>query len=472
MPRPDDAIWTERLIGRWPCLRTLIVGIGAAWSLCGTAALAVSAEQNRAPNLVLILADDLGYGDLSSYGAPDARTPNIDRLGKQGVRFTQHYASAPECTPTRTALLTGRYPQRVGGMECAIGTGNVGRYDDAARLAGQHELGLPPDMAVLPRVLAAAGYRCGIFGKWHLGYDAKFNPLEFGFDRFFGCLGGNVDYFTHKELSPLPVLYAGRRAVERDGYMTHLITDAAVEFLDESSDKPFFLYLPYTSPHFPFQAPGDGDKQFTEENFTQGTRATYVKMLEDLDAQVGRVVAELQRRKQLEDTVVIFASDNGAMAPGRNLPFRDYKSKLFEGGIRAPLLVQAPGRIKPGTECRLPCLTMDLTPSLIALAEAKPAGDWTPDGIDLIGHVIRGEQDFMRSLFWRARRGERTERAVRYGDLKYLHRRLDDGTVEEYLFDLAADPDEQNNLLPKRSEDAGLLKDQLSKWEQRVKPVR
>jgi arylsulfatase A len=217
---------------------------------------ATSAQAAEKPNIVLILADDMGYGDLGCYGHPVAKTPHIDRLARQGVRFTQHYANGPECSPTRTALLTGRYQQRAGGLECAIGTGNVGRYDDAIRLAQKGELGLPAEQAVIPGALQDAGYACGIFGKWHLGYEPKFHPVEHGWDAFFGYLGGNVHYFNHRELSDLHVLYRGREPVSAEGYMTHLITDASIDFMKRHQDRPFFLFVSHECPHFPFQGPG------------------------------------------------------------------------------------------------------------------------------------------------------------------------------------------------------------------------
>ena len=186
------------------------------WLFLLTCLLSMSQALAEQPNFVLILADDLGYGDLGCYGHPEAKTPVLDQLARDGVRFSQHYSNGPECSPTRTALLTGRYQQRVGGLECAIGTGNVGRYDDAIRLANKQDLGLPVDDAVLPRALRAVNYRCGIFGKWHLGYEAKFNPIEYGWNEFFGYLGGNVHYFDHRETSDLHVLFNGRQPVERE----------------------------------------------------------------------------------------------------------------------------------------------------------------------------------------------------------------------------------------------------------------
>ncbi|CAN5902351.1 hypothetical protein BH23PLA1_BH23PLA1_30440 [soil metagenome] len=286
-----------------------------------TTDLSFSRADDR-PNLVLILADDLGHGDLGCYGATDARTPALDRLAEQGVRFTQHYANGPECTPTRTALLTGRYQQRVGGLECAIGVGNVGRYDDADRLAQAGELGLPPESTVLPSSLKNAGYEAVIFGKWHLGYDPKFHPLRHDWDAFFGVIGGNMDYFRHVELSPLPVFFENELPIHQEGYATHLITDQAVEFLrNRQRDQPFFLYVPYIVPHTPIQGPDDADKVMTAANWNEGTREDYVAMVEDMDSQIGRILLALDEAGLTEESIVVFTSDNGGTNLARNDPF-------------------------------------------------------------------------------------------------------------------------------------------------------
>lgn len=426
------------------------------------------------PNIIFMLADDLGYGDLPAFGAQDVRTPNLDRLAVEGVKFTQAYANGPECTPSRTAIFTGRHPQRPGGLECPLGTGNVGRYDDAIRLRAQNDLGLPPRMAVLAPGLKAAGYTTALVGKWHLGYEAKFNPLDQGFDRFFGILGGNVDYYRHVELSDLPVFMEDRAVVTRCGYMTDLFRDEAVAFVRQQNEKqPFFLMLSFTAPHFPFQPPGAPDEPMpTSEQWTKGTRANYVKMIENMDEAVGAVMKTLTERGMEENTLIVFASDHGAMEPGSNAPWRDYKETLFDGGIRTPVLARWPGKLKAGSVEERPWMLMDLTASFMKLADALP-----PDGRPLDGHpvlvdVIAGRESPARDFFWRARRGERTWRAVRSGDLKWIGKSDAGGDSEEWLFDLHADPTEMRDVKGERSADLMRLKALVSAWEDEVKAER
>ncbi len=455
-----------------PARLLLLLVVLAATPAMGQAKAASADVQHPRTNLVFILVDDMGYGDLSCYGAPDVRTPRIDRLAAQGVRFTCYYAAGAECTPTRTAFLTGRYPQRVGGLECAIGTGNVGRYDDAIRLAEQHELGLPPQESILANSLKRAGYSTAVFGKWHLGYEPKFNPLQLGFDEFTGILGGNADYFLHTELSPLPVFYRNRRPIRRDGYLTHLITDDAIDYIRRHRRQPFFLYVAYTVPHFPYQGPHDrADKPLPAEKWTAGTREKYVEMLADMDGSVGRLLDALDANGLAERTLVVFSSDHGGTGPGRNEPFRGKKGGLFEGGIRTACLARWPGRIQPGTVCDQPTITMDFTVSLMRIAGAEPPPDRPLDGIDILGHVAERRPTFERTLFWRARRGSRTWKAVRDGRMKYVERR--EGTQQDaWLFDLAADPQEQHDLRGRRPDVVQRLKEKLADWEREVAPRR
>jgi len=435
-----------------------------------SAVLLASSLPAAQPNIVFILADDMGYGDLGCYGHPTAKTPVIDRLAREGVRFTQHYANGPECSPTRTAFLTGRYQQRTDGLECAIGTGNVGRYDDAIRLAKARQLGLPAKQAVLPSALKKPGYSSGVFGKWHLGYEPQFNPLEHGWDDFFGYMGGNVHYFNHRELSDLHVLYRGRLPVYEEGYMTHLITDSSLDFIERNKDRPFFLFVSHETPHFPFQGPGDEKKRVDKSNWTEPDAKTYVAMLEDLDGEVGRVLAALKKHKLEENTLVVFVSDNGGFARAANMgPLSGAKSTTLEGGIRVPLIMRWPGRIKPGTTSSQVSATFDLTRSILNLAGAKVPAEQL-DGFDLVNHITAGRKDFSRTLFWRGKRGERTWSAVRSGDLKYV--RKVEGETSEWLFNLAGDIAEKNDLSSSRPGDLKRLKNLLADWEKDVEVLR
>jgi N-acetylgalactosamine-6-sulfatase len=421
--------------------------------------------QPRRPNFLLILADDLGSGDLTSYGCPDIRTPHIDSIGRRGMRFTQFYASAPVCTPTRTALLTGRYPQRPGGLETAIGLGDVGRYDDAIWLAEQGELGLPPSESVLAAGLKKAGYDTGCFGKWHLGYREKFGPNRHGFDEFFGVLGGATDYFRHIEPDGRHVLYHNDRPVNRRGYLTDLFAEDAMRWLRGRRGRPFFLYLAFNAPHNPFQGPEDAEKKITAANWNTGDRPTFVRMVERMDDRVGAVLEALERSGAVENTVVIFTSDNGGERHGRNAPLRGGKGSLWEGGIRAPCLVCWPGVVREGTTTPQVGLTMDLTATLLAAAGAGSKARL--DGIDL-GPVLAGRQTpFARTVFWRHRRGDAVRKAARDGDLKYV---WDSG--QEALHNLGEDEREQRNLLAAAPDAAARLRAKLAAWEREVQSLR
>lgn len=436
-----------------------------AASALGAAPL-VGAQQVR-PNVVLIVSDDLGASDLSAYGCPDIRTPNIDRIGEQGVRFTQSYSNGPECSPTRSALMTGRYQQRVGGLECAIGIGNVGRYDEADWLAKRGELGLPAEETSIAHMLKTAGYDTACMGKWHLGYGEKFRPMRHGFDEYFGVLGGSTDYFRHVEPDGTPVLYHNDKRVEQSGYITDLLANRAIAWLQRPRQNPYFLYLPFTAPHAPFQGPGDAGKKLTADTWGKGDRATYVRMVQRLDENVGCVLQQLDRMPRTENTLVVFISDNGGHQLARNAPFRGRKGSVWEGGIRVPMLMRWPKVFRAGATCDQVAITMDLAPTFLAAAGAAPPAGRRLDGVDLLPALSGERQRFGRTLFWRAKRAQRVRWAVRDGDLKYVRE-----DAEEGLFDLARDPEEKTDLLASKPELAAELRNKLAAWEREVEAPR
>jgi len=421
--------------------------------------LAAVAAQAR-PNVVLILADDLGSSDLSSYGARDLRTPHIDSLGRDGARFSHFYANAPECSPTRAALMTGRYQQRVGGLECAIGVGNVGRYDEAVWLAERGELGLPPEETSIAAMLKKSGYDTCCSGKWHLGYGDRFSANRHGFDEYFGILGGNADYFTHREDDGTNVLYHNGKPVERTGYITDLFADHAIEWLSRRSrSKPFFLYLPFTAPHSPLQGPKGGA--------STGRRATYIEMVEHMDRRIGDVLAQLDRIGASSNTVVVFMSDNGGpIGQGAtNTPLRGAKSGVFEGGLRVPCLIRWRGVVRPDTVCDQVAITMDLTATLLAAAGIKPARPL--DGVDLAPVLTGKRKPAARTLYWSYKRADNRRYAVRDGDWKYAIDNRD-----EFLFHLRKDPGEKNNLLASESKIVASMKSKLEDWKRATAPAR
>ena len=435
--------------------RSFLQGMG------GLSLGAFGAPASAPPNVLFILADDLGYGDLGCYGSA-TRTPNLDRLAAQGVKFTQFYSNAPECTPTRSALMSGEYQQRFGGLECAIGIGDVGRYDEAIWLQQRGELGLPPAAITMPRILKDSGYDTGMFGKWHLGYLPKFSPNRHGFDEFYGILGGNADYFTHKEESALPCFYHNDKPIQEDGYITDLFTGHAVDWLKKRSGKPFFLYLPYTAPHLPMQGPGDRGQPPDDKS-----RERYRAMVERMDRGVGEVLAQLDRMGAAERTLVIFMSDNGAIPIGSNGPLRGFKSSVWEGGIRMPAMARWPGVIRPGSTTTQVGLGMDWLPTILAAGGLRAPAGKRLDGVDLVPVLKGSRQPFARTVFWRYKRGAVRRKAVRSGDWKYVW-----DTGKDELHNLADDPAEAKDLLRDRPRIADDLRKKLAEWEEDVRAPR
>src|SRR5688572_11870486 len=325
----------------------------------------------RAPNILFILADDLGFGDLSCYGRPDYRTPNLDRLAREGLRFTSNYTAAAVCSPTRVALMTGRYPARL----------PVGLKEPL--VYGDHSVGLPPEHPTPASLLKAAGYSTALIGKWHLGFLPEHGPLRHGFDEFYGILGATVDYFNHRAPPGQLDLHEGNVTVDHAGYMTDLLTDRAVQFVRRRHNAPFYLALHYTAPHWPWEGPGDSaaSRRYrtvadtVKDRYVQGyadggSPRVFAAMMQRLDEGVGRVLRALEDAGHSRDTFVVFTSDNGGERYSFNWPAGAGKGSLRDGGIRVPAIVRWPGRVSAGRTTDQSVITMDWTATMLGLAGA------------------------------------------------------------------------------------------------------
>ena len=435
-------------LGSWPRLPGPLM-----WLLFATVA-----EAQR-PNVVLIITDDVGYGDLSSYGAPDLRTPNIDRLGREGVRLTDFYANAPSCTPTRAALISGRYQQR---------------YRLEGPLSGPStasaEVGLPATGRTLPQLLKNGGYATGLIGKWHLGYKPEFSPSAHGFDYFFGFKSGYIDYYQHTGGDGRPDLFENATPVEVPGYMTDLTTERSIRFVEQNARRPFFLEVAYGAGHWPYQPPDrpstarDNARHLVPHDDDPGTRADYVAMMERADRGVGEILATLDRLGLATNTLVIFTNDNGGEWLARATPLFNRKFTLWEGGIRVPALLRWPGRIPAGQVSGQVGITMDLTASILAATGVSIPPETRLDGIDLIPILAGRTPEVERTLYWRTNFAGISQRAVRMGDWKLL---VEGGNLE-HVFDVRRDLSERTDLAGTRTDLAKRLRALLIAWEATV----
>ena len=412
----------------------------------------------RQPNIVFIVADDLGWADLGVYGQTDYATPHLDGLAAQGVRFTQAYSNSAVCSATRFALITGRYQYRLrGGLEEPI-----------AR-AGRH-IGLPPEHPTLPSLLGAAGYRTALIGKWHLGSLPDFGPLKSGYQKFFGNYSGVIDYFTHKpgvgEQVPRD-LWEDDVPVERVGYYTQLLADEAEAWIGRQDDaQPFFLSLHFTAPHWPWVGPEDEavSRSLTDLfHYDGGNLATYAKMVRSLDAAVGQVLAAIDRRADRDNTLVIFTSDNGGERFSKTWPFTGQKTELLEGGLRVPTLLRWPARLAPQVSPQV-TVTMDWLPTLLAAAGLAPHPDYPSDGQNILPALTGERAPWPRTLYWRYK--AQAQRAVRDGDWKYLKI-----NGNEFLFDVAVDARERANLRRQHADVFERLKEQWAAWNESMLPI-
>lgn len=426
------------------------------------------------PNIVFILADDLGNADLG-YRGGQIKTPNIDKLAKEGVRLESFYGQ-PVCTPARAALMTGRYPMRYGLQTLVI--------------FPSHTYGLPTDERTLPQALKDAGYKTLMVGKWHLGHaDRKFWPNNRGFDHFYGNVVGEVDYFTRERGGVIDWQRNGK-FLEEDGYYTKLIGDEAVKLIDEqNANQPFFLYFASLAPHAPYQAPDQYVKQYA--GVKDETWQKYAGMITGLDDQVGRVVSELEKKGLRDNTIIMFSSDNGGAInalfatgarspeertesggvaldqkpPASNGKFRGGKASLYEGGVRVPAFVNWPAKLRPRV-VNEPLHVVDVMPTLLALAGGRGSPDHPFDGKDMWATLAEGKSSPNEDILIQV---EAVRGAIRKGDWKLIRHATLPGKTEVY--NLATDPDEKWNVADKNPEIVRDLEARLVKYATEQKPA-
>lgn len=422
------------------------------------AAAALQAQPARRPNIIVILADDLGYQDLGFQGSPDIRTPHLDRLAASGLRFTNGYVSHPFCSPTRAGLMTGRYQHRFGHENNMV-------FDPADATAG-----LPLSEITLAEELARAGYATGLVGKWHLGAHPKFHPHKRGFQEMWGFVGGGHDYFHpgapgDPDQHFIPIEFNGKVVPEKE-YLTTALGREAAAFVRRHAHHPFFLYLAFNAPHTPLQAPQSYLRKYP--GIHDPDRRTYAAMVTAMDDAIGETLDALREKGIEDNALVIFLNDNGG-PPGNassNHPLRGTKRTLYEGGVRVPFVVRWPGSPLNGKTSDAPVTSLDILPTALAAAGVKPRAR-ALDGVNLLPS-LEGKAPFAmeRSLYWRTFGGAGA--ALRDGNLKWV-REVGRGAE---LYDLASDPSEKNNLAAARPEEARRLQAKWETWSaQMAKPA-
>ena len=435
-------------------IATLILTISTVLLSIGNVKCDESTRNSSVPNIVLILVDDMGYGDASCYGNTAYETPAVDSLAKQGMRFTDFHSSGTVCSPTRAGLLTGRYQQRAGVPGVIFAGFDQNRHH-----------GLFPSEVTFAELLKEAGYATAVFGKWHLGYHKRFNPIHHGFDRFRGYVSGNIDYISHFDRMEVEDWWAGLELVPEEGYCTHLITEHAVEFIEQNKDRPFCVYVAHECPHSPYQGPDDppvrGPNKQKPVAKTDIPRA-YREMMQEMDRGIGQVVATVDQLGLAERTLVFFLSDNGGTPNGSNGRLRGFKGQVWEGGHRVPAVARWPGRIESGTVCDETCISIDVMPTMLELTGAKVPDGHKLDGTSLVPVLLEGTPLDDRELFW----DYRDRQAMRQGAWKLVTG--EKGQEGAGLYNLADDLAEKHNLaeeLPQRVET--MLKS-IAAWQEDV----
>ncbi len=413
-------------------------------------------------NFVFIVADDLGYADLGCYGGRVPVSPRLDAMARDGLRFTQGYSNSPVCSPTRFAMITGRYQYQLRG---------AAEEPMTARFYGSTEVGLPPSHPTLPSVLRAAGYRTALVGKWHLGYPPHFGPLKSGYDEHIGPLSGGVSYFSHLDREGNHDLVRNGEPERHDGhYLTDLLSDEAVGCIRRrAADRaPFLLSLHYTAPHWPWETRAQGgarpeiDADIRHKD--GGSIRIYQQMIRELDEGIGRVLDALDETGLGEDTLVVFTSDNGGERFSDNWPLVGGKMDLTEGGIRVPYIVRWPRVVPPGSVTGQQAITMDWAVTMFDVAGIGTGPDVPLDGVSLLPVLRDPDATFGRELFWRMK--YRRQKALRDGPWKYLA--IDDN---EYLFDLSQDERERANLARRHPERLARMRARYDAWNATMAPI-
>ena len=420
------------------------------------------------PNIIFIVADDLGFADLGCYGGRAAQfgavAPVLDRLAANGLKFTQGYSNSPVCSPTRFALMTARYQYRLrGAAEEPINS----------RSRASTTLGLPADHPTLPSLLRGGGYRTALMGKWHLGYPPAFGPLRSGYEEFFGPMAGGVDYFTHCTSTGAHDLWLGEQETHEQGYLTDLISRRSVDYVNRMAPgakggTPFFLSMHYTAPHWPWETRDDEAlAQEIKDNIFHlhgGNIHSYHRMIQHMDEGIGQVVQALRMQGLLDTTLIVFTSDNGGERFSDNWPLVGGKMDLTEGGIRVPWIAHWPAAIAPGGVSAQQCLTMDWSATMLDVAGVAADPAYPLDGVSLREVLADARHEFERPLHWRM--NHRGQRALRIGDWKYL--RVDG---HDYLFNIAADERERANHAARAPARLQEMRAMWESWNATMPPI-
>lgn len=423
------------------------------------------------PNVLLIVSDDQGYGDLGCYGSKEAQTPHLDRLASEGARLTNFYVAWPACTPSRASLLTGRYPQRHGLYDMIRNEApDYGKRYTPAEYAVTFEriAGMDTREILIANMLSNAGYACGMFGKWDLGMQQRFLPLARGFGDFYGFVNTGIDYFTHERYG-VPSMYRNNQPTteDRGAYTTDLFEREALRFIDENRERPFFMYLSFNAPHSAsnldpeirrtVQAPQEAIAHYVKSQPNLSPRRrSYLAAISCMDDAIGELLAQLDELELTENTLVIFLSDNGGGGIADNGPFRGGKAQLNEGGIRVPCILRYPRAIEPGSESDEFLSALEIVPTILGVTGVAPPNNLILDGYDMLPVLAEGNPSTRTSMCWQ----RRDEKAIRSGNWKWIQTAK--GT---FLYDLEKDPAERQNLAGERSDLADKLEDQFARWE-------